>query len=233
MATYDLEEQERIAALKDWWEKWRGWVMVCSAAFLIGVFGTHGWRYYQTKQATEAETLMKGVQKAAEEAAATKDVKKLSEAANVLSEKYSSTFYATDAQLIAAKAAFDINDLPLAKKHLQWVVDHGRDSYQPIARLRLASVLLDEKKFDDALKVLDSVKDDAYTSSAADLRGDILLASGKKDEARAAYQLAFDKATERSSVKQLVQAKLDAVGGAASAATQKSSDGKDGKGAGK
>lgn len=213
MATYDLEEQERLAALKDWWDKWRSWVIVCVAAFLIGVFGMHSYRAYQESQSTDAEKLMKSVQKAAEEAAATKDSKKLSEAAKALADKFGGTFYATDAQLIAAKAAFENNDMAAAKAHLQWVVDKGGEGYRAVARVRLASVLLDEKNYDEALKTLDGVKEEAFLSSAADLRGDVLLASGKKEEARAAYQLAVEKAAERSAIKQNVQSKLDSLGG--------------------
>jgi predicted negative regulator of RcsB-dependent stress response len=76
-------------------------------------------------------------------------------------------------------------------------------------------VLLDEKKYDDALRVLDGIKSDAFSSLAADLKGDIFVAQGRADEARAAYQMAVDKADSRSPLKPVSQAKLDAVGGAA------------------
>ena len=33
MSAYDLEEQERISALKDWWDKWGNWVYLAAAAF--------------------------------------------------------------------------------------------------------------------------------------------------------------------------------------------------------
>ena len=57
-----------------------------------------------------------------------------------------------------------------------------------MARMRLAAVLLDEKKYDEALKVLDGNKDEAFTALVADLRGDIMLAQGRLDEARARLQ---------------------------------------------
>ncbi len=59
------------------------------------------------------------------------------------------------AALAAAKAAFDANDLNGAKAQLQWVVDNGSDDeYKSLAALRLAGVLLDEKAYDEGLKVL-------------------------------------------------------------------------------
>lgn len=213
MAAYDLEEQERIDALKDWWDRWGNWVYAGVAAFVLGVAGVEGWRMYQSKQNVDAEVLYKNVEKTAQEVAATKDSKKLSEAANAMADAFPRTFQATDAKLLAAKAAFDAGDLTSAKAHLQWVVDKGRDTFRPIALIRLASVQLDDKKYDDALKSLDQVKEEGYAAMAADLRGDVLAAKGSRDEARASYQLAVEKASDRSPLKAISQAKLDAFGG--------------------
>jgi predicted negative regulator of RcsB-dependent stress response len=215
MSAYDLEEQERISALKDWWDKWGTWVYLAVAAFFIGVIGVYFWRDYQGRQAAQAETLFKSVKKTAEEGNANKEYKKLSEAANALSEKFPRSFQATDAQMMAAKSAFDAKDYATAKTHLQWVIDNGRDTHRSIARVQMASVMLEDKKYDDALKVLDGVKEDAFAGIAADVRGDIFAVQGKRDEARAAYQVAVEKAGERSPLKAISQAKLDAFGGAA------------------
>jgi len=230
MAAYDLEEQERIDALKDWWDKWGNWVYAGVGAFVIGVAAVQGWRYYEAKQNADAEVLFKSVEKTAQEVAASKDSKKLSEAATAMAEAYPRTFQATDAKLLAAKAAFDAGDLASAKTHLQWVVDHGRETFKPLARIRLAAVLLDDKKYDEALKTLDQLKDAGYASMVADLRGDILAAQGKKDEARAAYQIAVDKATDRSPLKPISQAKLDAFGGSPPKPVEAKADAKDSKG---
>ena len=214
MSAYDLEEQERISALKDWWDKWGTWIYLAVAAFFIGVIGTYFWRDYQVKQAMQADTLFKSVKKTAEEVNASKEFKKLSDAANALTEKFPRSFQATDAQLMAAKSAFDAKDLAAAKTHLQWVVDNGRDTHRNIARIQLASVLLEDKKYDDALKTLDGVKEDAFVSVSSDLRGDIFAVQGKRDEVRAAYQVAAERAGDRSPLKAISQAKLDAFGGA-------------------
>jgi predicted negative regulator of RcsB-dependent stress response len=213
MSAYDLEEQERIAALKDWWEKWGKLVIAALVAFVVGVAGTAAWRSYQAKQAKEAETLFAEFQTVAKDATIAKDWKKVTAAATALSDKYPATFYASDAQLIAAKASFEGGDLPQARTHLEWVVNKGRDAHRNVARVRLAAVFLDEKKYDDALKTLDAVKEEAFVSMAADLKGDIFAAQGKRDEARSAYEMAVDKADERSPLKAISQAKLDAFGG--------------------
>ena len=46
----------------------------------------------------------------------------------------------------------------------------------------------------------------------ADLQGDVLVAQGKPQEARAAYQLALDKSEGKGTYRALVQIKLDALG---------------------
>ena len=234
MAAYDLEEQERIDALKDWWDKWGNWIYAAIGAFAIGVAGVQGFRLYEAKQQADAEVLFKSVEKTAQEVAASKESKKLNEAAAAMADAYPRTFQATDAKLLAAKAAFEAGDLAAAKSNLQWVVDNGRDTYKPIARIRLAAVLFDDKKFDDALKTLDQVKDEGFLSMVADLRGDILAAQGKKEEARAAYQVAVEKSNDRSPLKSISQAKLDAFGGMPPKPEEPKVDaksaGKDGKG---
>ena len=230
MAAYDLEEQERIDALKDWWDKWGNWVYAGIGAFVLGVVGIQGWRYYEVKQNADAEVLFKSVEKTAQEVAASKDSKKLSEAATAMADAYPRTFQATDAKLLAAKAAFDAGDLASARNHLQWVIDKGRDTFRPLARVRLAAVLLDDRKYDEALKALEQVSEEGYASMVADLRGDILAAQGKKDEARAAYQIAVEKATDRSPLKSISQAKLDAFGGSPPKPVAVPADSKDNKG---
>jgi predicted negative regulator of RcsB-dependent stress response len=230
MAAYDLEEQERIAAIKDWWDKWGNWILAAVIAFVLGVAGTQGWKYYQSKQAAEAEVMFDSVKKVAQEAAASREWKKVADAATAIADKYPSTFYATEAQLMAAKAAFEANDLGAARKHLEWVADKGRDTHKNIAKIRLAGVMLDDKKFDDALKTLESIKDAGFQSQVADLKGDIYAAQGRRDESRAAYELAVDKAEQRSPQKAISQAKLDAMGGAKpKAVSDKKDDKKDDK----
>jgi predicted negative regulator of RcsB-dependent stress response len=208
MAVYDLEEQERLDALKDWWAQYGKMVYAFVTAVAVSFAAYHGWHYYQKTQNEQAETLFQSLQKVA----AANDAKKLSGAAQLLIDKFPGSFYATDAALQAAKAAFAAKDYAGARTHLQWAADKGKAGFRSIAQLRLAAVLLEEKKYDEALKVVESVNEEGYISLSADLKGDILLSQGKKDAARTAYQLALDKSDTRSPIKQITQFKLDALG---------------------
>jgi predicted negative regulator of RcsB-dependent stress response len=211
---YDLEEQEQIESLKDWWRRYGNlltWVLIAAMAAYAG---WSGWNYYQRSQAAQAGQLYEELGKAVD----AKDTPRVMRAAADMREKFGRTAYAEMAALIAAKAAFDANDLAGAKANLQWVMDSGRDEeYRAIARIRLAGVLLDEKAYDEGLKVLAADVPAAFAGPVADRRGDLLMAQNKIAEARTAYQEALQKSDARSPGRQLIQLKLDAIGGAKAA----------------
>lgn len=209
MAVYDLEEQEQLDELKSWWQQYRKLLLLIVVTAAVTASGIQGWRYYQNKQALEAGELYSQLQGAA----GGKELKKVQDIAAVLAEKYPRTSYAAFAALAGAKAAFDSGDMASAKVSLQWVADNAReDEMREIARLRLAAVLLDEKQYDAALKLLDTAHGETLSALYADLKGDVLVAQGKGNEARGAYQLALDKSDAKSTYRALIQSKLDALG---------------------
>jgi predicted negative regulator of RcsB-dependent stress response len=206
---YDLEEQEQIDAVKAWWNDNGTLVMLVVIAALLTIAGFQGWRYYRAQQSGNAATLYLQL----EQADRANDPKKVRDIAKEVIDRYGSTPYATMAALAAAKASFTTGELEEAKKRLEWAIEHARDDEaRDIARLRLAAVLLDEKKFDDALTTLSAKHLDAYDALFADLRGDVLAAQGKIGDARAAYQQALDKSDAASGYRRLVEVKLDALG---------------------
>jgi len=117
--------------------------------------------------------------------------------------------------LVAARFHFDRNDFKAAKTQLEWVVERSpADDFKDLARLRLAAILLDEKAHDDALKVLDAKHAAAYDAQFAALRGDVLVAKNQPAEARAAYQLAIEKAAkDQGAFRDSVRIRLEALGG--------------------
>jgi predicted negative regulator of RcsB-dependent stress response len=208
--SYDFEEQERIAELKAWWEDNRLFVLGAVIAAFVAFAGYRGWVYWRTSQAEEAAAMYKPVA----DAAKAKDAKKIPEAAQAVIDKHPGSYYASEAALVIAKNAFEAGNLDEARKRLEWVMANGVEEHRGVARMRLAAILMEQKKYDDALKVLDGSKDEAFVPLAADLRGDIMLAQGRVDEARAAYKLAMEKAGARNPVKNIAETKLNALGGA-------------------
>lgn len=209
MATYDLEEQEKINELKAWWNAYGTLVIIAVVTFVAGIGGTQGWNYYQKQQSAGAAELYASLQKVV----ASKDPKKIGDAASLVMEKFSGSGYAPRAALISARASFDAGDVQNARSRLQWALDHAKEEeLKDLARLRLAGLLLDEKKHDEALKLLETRHGESFAGLYADLRGDILIAAGNAAEARNAYQTALDKIDKKSAYRNLVQMKFNALG---------------------
>jgi predicted negative regulator of RcsB-dependent stress response len=207
--SYDFEEQERIAELKAWWEDNRWYVVGAIIAALAAFAIFRGWQYWSAREEEDAAAMFRPVSEAAKD----KDAKRLQESTQALAAKHSGSYYASEAALMTAKAAFDAGNLDEARKQLQWVVDKGIDEHRGVARVRLAAVLMDQKKYDEALKVLDANTDPAFAALAADTRGDIMFAQGRLDEARSAYKMAVEKSGARNPVKGIAETKLNALGG--------------------
>ena len=216
MAAFDLEEQEQISQIKGWWEQYGTLVTGLAVAVALASVGWQGWQWYQGKQSAEASALYGVLQKAASE----KNTQKSREAAGALIEKYNGTAYADMAALLSAKVQAEAGDLKNARVPLAWAATKASDpALRELARLRLATVMFDDKAYDEALAQLQAPTDDSLKARFADLKGDILLAQGKREEARAAYKSvvsALETATksESAALREIAQAKLDAVGGA-------------------
>ena len=210
MAAYDLEEQEQLETLKAWWKENGNLVMTGLSLVLIVFAAWQAWNYYQRNQAAQASALYGAVQKAA----GANDLKQVRESAGAMLERYPRTTYAAMAALVSAKAHFQGGDLKTAHAQLAWVAENAKDeALQDIARLRLVSVMLDEKTYDDALKALDAKHGAAFDAQFLAARGDVLVAQGKKEEAQAAYKAALDKADAKDAGSRgSIELRLDALG---------------------
>ena len=202
---YDLEEQENLTAIRHWWEDNALYVYIAIAVAILAIAGWKGWQYWSQTQAEDAALMFSGVEKS--------DKPKRLEAIDALVARHARSFYASEAQLVAARELFDAGKLPEAAQRLDWVLKNGREEHRGVARVRLASVLLDQKKHAEALELLDANKDEAYAALVADVKGDVLFAQGRIDEARAAYKLVVEKSDARSPLKSIAEVKLSALGG--------------------
>ena len=220
MAAYDLEEQEQLAEIKAWWKQYGNLLMNVLTAAALTVLAWQGWNWYQRNQSAQASQVYHVLSVAVQD----NDSQRIKAASGELLEKFSGSTYASLGALSASKAMIDAGDAKTARVQLQWVVDKGKDELRELARLRLATLLLDEKAYDEALKLLDGKVDPAFAARFADSRGDILSAQGKKPEAATAYQTALDSLTASnknaqgwqaqsgSVFREIIQMKRDALG---------------------
>jgi len=207
---YDLEEQEQIATLKSWWKTYGNLVTWTLIVVLSAYSAWTGWQYYQRNQAQQAAQLYDEMERAVD----SKDAERIQRIAADLKDKFGRTDYAQMGALAHARQAFDQRDLATAKSELQWVIKDGKNAeYQAVARIRLAGILLDEKAYDEGLKLLAAGFPTNFVALASDRKGDLLAAQGKRDEARKAWQEALDRMGAAHPGRQLIQIKLDALGG--------------------
>jgi predicted negative regulator of RcsB-dependent stress response len=205
----DLEEQDQLDALKSFWRQYGNlitWVLIVA----LGAFAAwNGWTWWQREQGAKAAAMFDELDRAVQGG----DVDKAVRAFADLKERYARTAYAQQAGLLAAKVQAEKGQGDAARASLTWVADNAvEDEYRSVARLRLAALQLDARQFDDALKTLDAATAPAFAALVADRRGDVLLAMGRKDEARGAYDKAWKALPATVDYRRLVEAKLTALG---------------------
>ena len=99
MATYDLDEQERLDELKAWWKRWGSLAMVGLA---VVIAAAAGWRYWQNRvmtQSLEAATVYEQLT----QSLVANNAKAAREAGAMLIDQYKGTAYAPRAALLLAK----------------------------------------------------------------------------------------------------------------------------------
>jgi len=216
MATQlDLQEQEQLDALKAFWNK-QGNLITWTLVLVLGGFAAwNGWNYWQREQALKAGAMFEELDRAA----LAGDADKAGRVFADLRQRFPGTAFAEQGGLLAARTQAAKGQADAAKASLAWVAENGvEDELRTVARLRLAGLQADGKQYDEALKTLDAATSAGFEALVADRRGDILMAQGKKDEARSAYQAAYKAMSDKVDYRRLIEAKLTAMGAAPQAA---------------
>lgn len=207
----DLQEQEQLDELKAFWKQHGNLITWVLTLALLAFAGWNGWNLWQRDQATKASALFDELDRAARAGDAARGVQVFGD----LKDRYPRTAYAQQGGLLAARLQLDKGQVDAARAALAWVADNAsEDEYRAVARLRLAGLQMQAKQYDDALKQLDGASSPEFAALVADRRGDILLAQGKKDEAKVAYQSAYKGLDDKVDYRRLVEAKLIALGAA-------------------
>ncbi len=212
MATQlDQQEQDQLDALKAFWGQY-GNLITWALILVLGAFAAWtGWNWWQREQAQKAGAMFDELDRAAQAGDATKAGRVFAD----LKERFPRTAFAEQGALAAAKVQFDKGQADAARASLAWVAENGiEDEMRTIARLRLAALQAQAKQYDEALKTLAAAQAAGFEALVADRRGDVLLAQGKKEEARSAYQIAWKTMDAKVDYRRLIDAKLTALGAA-------------------
>ena len=205
----DLEEQEQLANFKHFWARYGNlltWVLIVA---LGGYAAFNGWQYWQRKSALGAAALYDELERAVQAG----EADKVRRVWGDVQANAAGALQGQQAGLLAAKSFHDAGKIDEARAALAWVIaKSGDDALVSVARLRLAGIELEAKAYEPALKALDAKAEGEFQALFADRRGDIRLAQGQADAARAEYQKAYDGLSETPDYRRLVQAKLNALG---------------------
>ncbi len=198
---YETDEQQ-VEALKAWWAENGKAIMFGAGLGLAVILGWQGYQGYLSSQAADASDLYGAV-------AASEELTEQQRNFDSLKADYSATPYAGLAGLAVAKTQIDGSDFSAAEQTLAWVSDNAAEAdVQAIAALRRARVLMQLERYDDALAALPAQDVPGFVAMQADIRGDILLAQGKLEQARDAFEAALE-AAQPVADQQLLRMKID------------------------
>jgi len=187
-------EEEQVEALRRWWnENGRSTIAAIIIALSAG-FGWQSWKGYdQSLKESASDSYQVLLQTLAQAEGSSEQRQAASNMAEQLKSDYTGSTYAQFAALHLARLAVADGDLAEAEAQLRWALgktDKGSDMAL-VAQLRLARVLASQGDTDQALAILAQGGEGVYQASYALARGDVLLGSGRQDEARQAYSQAM------------------------------------------
>ena len=189
MNEYETEEQQ-VEALKKWWKE-NGTSLI--VGLFVGVSALFGWRYYVEQNnvhAVQASDLYMQVM----QSTVTKNIdEKTIDIHNQLINTYSDTPYAALASLALAKTEYENDNADGAVAQLELAVKHANDDViKQIASLRLVRIYIEQKKYDEAMAMLNMKHAAAYDAQYEELKGDLYSARGEVAQARMAYDNAIN-----------------------------------------
>ena len=188
MAEEYLTDEEQWDAVKRWILENGLWVL---AGVVLGVAVLFGYRYGDNSRNERA--LRASVQFSEMTAALDhKDRTRARQIADGIIKDYSASPYADQAELTLARLSVDDGQVAAAVAPLTQVMNNSKDSeLRHIARLRLARVLTDLGKPDEAIKTLAEDTPGAFAADFHEVRGDAFYAKKDFKSALSEYKAAL------------------------------------------
>ena len=209
MAIDQLDEYEQG-------EKVRSWLRENGSSLLTGVIlGLAlilGWQWWQGRGVRHKEDAA-AQYTALTDAIKAKDEAKVKTFATEIESKYADSPFAPLARMRQAQYLQASGKTDAAIDLLRKAPVPADPALAELQKLRLSRLQLIGGKADDALKTVASITQPLFPSVLDELRGDIHLARGNRDEARKAYEKAMSTLDEAAPTRRIVELKLIEAGG--------------------
>lgn len=197
------EEEESLESLKRWWRESGRLLALGIAVVAVVYFGWQFWQNSQTRVAAEASAVYDQLTRLTVtppgENVPEEDRAQALMLIETLKSDHGGSVYALYGALFGARLAVEADDLAAAQQELEWLLDNTGSSTDEtlvlLAQLRLGRVLLASGEPDRALALISGANAQALSAEFDELRGDIYMAQGQRDQALAAYESAMDAAT--------------------------------------
>jgi predicted negative regulator of RcsB-dependent stress response len=193
MAEEYLTDDEQLEAVKQAFKEYAPWIV---GGIILGIGGWYGIQYYRSHQ---NEVALQAAAQFSQMAGALQvnDVQRSRQIAEGLIKQFPSSPYADQAQLTIARMDVESGRDADAVAPLTQVMNNSKDGeLKQIARLRLARVLIDQGKPDDAIQLLAAGTPGTFAGRYHEVRGDALAAKKDIPGAVAEYKAALSAGDE-------------------------------------
>lgn len=198
---FDNTEQEQIDTLRNFWKENGKSIF---AGVLIGLGALFAYQLWQKDRHADLENASAAYLEMLDNVVQGKwDV--VEQGGATIVGQYSDTVYAQLAALNLAKAKFEQGDKVAARAHLRWVIEKAdMPELKNVAKLRLAKLLISEGQTDEAIKWLNEITAESFTSLVSEAKGDAYVRLNDSAKAKEAYQKALETMGEGGSTRQSI-----------------------------
>ncbi len=210
MAFEVLDEHEQGELVQKWLRENGLAILVGIGIGFLLIFGWNQWRSHHAQHSVEAAIQFQVLTE--------KFDKKEWDAVNTVAQKlrsdYADTPYALFAAMRQTNAALTRGEKEAAHEAMEWAYQHASEpALKALTGMRLAQLDMGLGNFEVALKTLDQLPQDGNAAQIQELRGDALMALGRRDEAKGAYTETLTNLDANSPNRAQVEMKLNDLGG--------------------
>jgi len=202
-----LSEKEQIQYIREWWQENRSYILTALIIVIGGITGNNAWKSSIIEKQLSASSLYESLAVEISE----NNLEAGEMIADQISEDYSDTVYYEKAKLAMAYFYMSQSRDEDAANSLRNILSKSSDSeLSLIAEIRLAKIMLYQKKYQEVIDMLKSNTGHAFETKYSELLGDAYFGLEEFDKAEFAYMAALKNTNQAQIVDaSLIQMKIN------------------------